>query len=142
MSTRIAGQHTSTETDTSQRWMFLNGEFVREGDVRIGIQTHALHNGTGVIEGIRAYWNAGRQQLYLLEVLAHYQRFHRSARIVRMAIPESPERLVDITVELLRRSDCREDTYIRPIFFKCLPEMSMNLAAISDSLAVHTFPLG
>jgi branched-chain amino acid aminotransferase len=142
MSTPIAGHQTSTEPDLGERWMFLDGEFVRERDVRIGIQTHALHNGTGVIEGIRAYWNAGRQQLYLLEVLAHYQRLHRSARIVRMAVPESPERLVAITQELLRRNDCREDTYIRPIFFKCLPEMAMNLAAISDSLAVHTFPLG
>src|SRR6266545_1890904 len=142
MSTRIAGQQTSAEPDLGERWMFLDGEFVQERDVRIGIGTHALHNGTGVIEGIRAYWNAGRQQLYLLEVLAHYQRLHRSARIVRMTVPESPERLVEVTQELLRRNECREDTYIRPIFFKCQPLMAMNLRAMTDSLAVHTYPLG
>jgi branched-chain amino acid aminotransferase len=59
-----------------------------------------------------------------------------------MIVPESPERLVAITRELLQRNDCREDTYIRPIFFKCQPLMSMNLRAMTDSLAVHTYPLG
>jgi branched-chain amino acid aminotransferase len=142
MSTGVADQPTSREPEAGERWMYLDGAIVREGEVRIPIQTHALHNGTGVIEGIRAYWNPDRRQLYLLEGLAHYQRFHRSARIVRMAVPEPAEQLVAVTKELLRLNHCREDTYIRPIFFKCQPLMSMNLSAMTDSLAVHTYPLG
>ena len=34
--------------------------------------THALHYGTGCFEGIRAYWNASQEQLYLLKGAAHY----------------------------------------------------------------------
>ena len=36
--------------------------------------THALHYGTGCFEGIRAYWNADHDQLYLLQGQAHYAR--------------------------------------------------------------------
>jgi hypothetical protein len=48
-------------------WVFHEGEFGRYNDVRLGLMTHALHYGTGVFEGIRAYWNSKQEQLYLLE---------------------------------------------------------------------------
>src|SRR5207248_530460 len=38
-------------------WVFYEGEFARYNDVRLGLMTHALHYGTAVFEGIRAYWN-------------------------------------------------------------------------------------
>jgi branched-chain amino acid aminotransferase len=143
MTTHVAGAHRpGMEPGAAERWMFFDGEYIREGDVRISVRANALHQGTGVLEGIRAYWNAARGQLYLLEGLAHYQRLQRSARIIRMSLPETPERLVDVTCELLRRNGCRENTYIRPLFFKSGTEMTVDMLAATDSLAVYTYPLG
>src|SRR5450756_2747482 len=53
-------------------WVFHEGEFGRYHDVKLGLMTHALHYGTGVFEGIRAYWNAKQEQLFLLEPAQHY----------------------------------------------------------------------
>jgi branched-chain amino acid aminotransferase len=143
MSTGVAGQQRpASEPDAGEHWMFLDGEFVREAAAPLSHRAHALHNGTGVIEGIRAFWNADHGQLYLLEGPAHYQRLHRSARIIRLSVPVPADRLVEVTAELLRRNGCREDTYIRPILFKQDPLMTTNLLGGRDSLAVLTYPLG
>src|SRR5438270_6969911 len=96
-------------------WIFFNGEFARYHDVHIGVMTHALHYGTGCFEGIRAYWNARREQLLLLQGPAHYQRLHRSARVLRMELPYDVGELMEITVELLRRNEYRTDAYVRPL---------------------------
>ena len=142
MTTGVVSHHRpAMEPNAAERWMFFDGRFVREGDVHVNIRANALHQGTGVIEGIRAYWNEDRRQLHLLEGLAHFQRLRRSARIIRMELPESPERLVEITLELLRRNECRENTYIRPIFFKSGTEMTVDQRVATDSLAVYTYPL-
>src|SRR5215471_3980106 len=61
----------------------FEAEFARYHDCHVGLMTHALHYGTGCFEGIRAYWNGDRGQLYLLQGPEHYQRLHRSARILR-----------------------------------------------------------
>ena len=47
-------------------WVFFNGEIVRYADAKVGLLTHGLNYGTGVFEGIRAYWNAEREQLFAL----------------------------------------------------------------------------
>ena len=52
-------------TPTPKIWM--NGDLVDWNDARIHVGTHTLHYGTGVFEGIRAYWNAEDDQLYALE---------------------------------------------------------------------------
>src|SRR5215467_6896372 len=81
-------------------WVFFEDEFARYHDVHIGVMTHALHYGTGCFEGIRAYWNGEREQLFLLQAPAHFERLLRSARVLHMQVPYSVEELVHITVEL------------------------------------------
>jgi len=45
-------------------WAFLDGKFVPIREAKISVMTHAFNYGTGVFEGIRAYWNAEEEQLY------------------------------------------------------------------------------
>ncbi|HMJ38406.1 MAG TPA: aminotransferase class IV, partial [Verrucomicrobiae bacterium] len=98
-------------------WVFHEGEFARYHDVRLGLMTHALHYGTGVFEGIRAYWNEKKEQLYLLQGAAHFERMRRSANVMRMILPHSTEELVNFTLDLLRRNEFKSDVYIRPLLY-------------------------
>jgi branched-chain amino acid aminotransferase len=123
-------------------WVFFEGEFARYHDVHIGVMTHALHYGTGCFEGIRAYWNPLREQLFLLQGPAHYARLHRSARILRMELPYSIDELMDITIELLRRNEYRTDAYVRPLVFTSVEQIGVSLAGLADSLLVYTSPMG
>jgi len=62
-------------------WAFFNGDFVPLRDAKVSVLTHAFNYGTGVFEGVRAYWNAEQKQLYGLHLLEHYQRLHRSCKV-------------------------------------------------------------
>jgi branched-chain amino acid aminotransferase len=123
-------------------WIFFDGEVVRYHDVHIGPMTHALHYGTGCFEGIRAYWNAAQEQLYGLQLSAHYDRLRRSASILRMRLPLATDELVGLTVDLLRRNEARTDTYIRPLVFVSAEEIGVRLHDLEQSFLIYTAPLG
>jgi branched-chain amino acid aminotransferase len=130
---------TSRYTDS---WVFFDGELVRYREAYLPPMTHALHYGTGCFEGIRAYWNAAHSQLYLLEGEAHYRRLRRSAAILRLQVPYSNERLIDWTLELLRRNEARTDSYIRPFVFVSAEEIGVRLHDLQQSFLIYTAPLG
>ena len=123
-------------------WAFFDGNFVPLRDAKVSVLTHAFNYGTGIFEGIRAYWNAGEGQLYGLHLIEHYRRLHRSARVMKIAIPYTAERLVEITIELLRRCDYREDCYIRPLAYKSSELIGVRLHDLEDSFTVFAVPFG
>ncbi len=125
-----------------QAWVFFNGEFRRYREARLGLMTHALHYGTGCFEGLRAYWSEERRQLYGLWLPEHYVRLHQSARALQMRLPHTVEELCEVTVELLRRNDYRENIYVRPILFKSDEVIGVRLHDIGDSFAILTSPMG
>jgi branched-chain amino acid aminotransferase len=123
-------------------WVFNEGEFAHYNDVRLGLMTHALHYGTGVFEGIRAYWNDKRQQLFVLHAVAHYERMRRSANVMRMTLPYSTEELVNFTVELLRRNQFKSDVYIRPLLYMSSEEIGVRLHNLNQSFFIYAIPFG
>ena len=123
-------------------WIFFEGEFARYHDVHLGVMTHALHYGTAVFEGIRAYWNEKRSQLYLLQAAAHYERMRRSANVMRMQLPYSTEELVNFTLELLRRNEFKSDVYVRPLLYTSSEEIGVRLHNLNRSFFIYSVPFG
>ncbi|HEY1455892.1 MAG TPA: branched-chain amino acid transaminase [Candidatus Dormibacteraeota bacterium] len=123
-------------------WVFYEGEFGRYNDVKLGLMTHALHYGTGVFEGIRAYWNAKAEQLFLLKPAAHYERMKRSANVMRMKLPYSTEELVNFTIELLRRNAFKSDVYIRPLLYASSEEIGVRLHNLDHAFFIYAIPFG
>jgi branched-chain amino acid aminotransferase len=111
-------------------------------DAKIGVMTHGFMYGTACFEGVRAYWNADQGQLYLLKGLAHYRRLRNSARVLMMDLPGSPESLVDLTIELLRRNDFREDAYVRPSVYKSSQAIGVRLHDLDHDFMIVTLPFG
>ena len=127
---------------TTELWAFFRGEFVPLRDANINVMTHGFNYGTAVFEGIRAYWNADEEQLFGLELLAHYERIHRSAGVLMMEVRQSPQELADITVELLRRDGLREDAYIRPIVYKSSETIGVRLHNLDADITIFAVPFG
>jgi branched-chain amino acid aminotransferase len=121
---------------------YLDGEFMPLADAKVSIATHALQYGTGVFEGIRAYWNAGHEQLYAFRLREHYERMAQSVRILRIALPADTEALTQLTVELLRKNGLRSDVYVRPLAFKAARSVKVALKGLRDGFAMYAFPLG
>jgi branched-chain amino acid aminotransferase len=144
--TRVLKQATPAATATADRstelWAFFRGELVPLRDANVNVMTHAFNYGTGVFEGIRAYWNGEQEQLYALDLLPHYERLLRSARLLMMELPYSAQQLADATVEMLRRDGLREDAYIRPIVYKSSEIIGVRLHNLDCDVTIFGIPFG
>jgi branched-chain amino acid aminotransferase len=99
------------------RYVMLDGEIVPWEEGKIHVSCHGFLYGTGVFEGIRAYWNEARRQLYVFELERHMDRLVRNVRILGLPDPPGRGDLVAWALDLLRANEVREDAYIRPVVF-------------------------
>jgi branched-chain amino acid aminotransferase len=126
----------------TNKYAFFRGEFVAIDQAQVSIMTHGLNYGTGCFEGIRAYWNDDEQDLYIFRLAEHYERMHRSARILRIDLPYTVKELNEITIELLHREGYRQDAYIRPLAFKADEIIGVRLHDLTDHFAMFAVPFG
>ncbi len=122
--------------------LFMNGEFVSAERGLIPVRTHGFAYGTGCFEGIRGYWSEQDQQLYLFRAREHYERLLRSCKTLQITLPYSVEQLIEITTELVRRNNQRQDVYIRPVAYKSDETIGVRLHGISDSFLITSEPFG
>ncbi len=123
-------------------WVFSDGDFVRFRDVRLSLMTHAFSYGTACFEGMRAYWSAEDDQLYLLQAAPHFRRLLRSARLLKINLPYDVDELVRLACEVLRRNSFRQDCFMRPNAYKSSEEIGVRLTGVKDSFAIHALPFG
>lgn len=123
--------------------IYFNNAFVPEEEAKISVRTHALQYGTGVFEGIRAYYNEEDDTLVGFRLLEHYQRMALSCKTVFMTLPHSPKELVDITAELLKKNFEASDIYIRPFAYKSEETVSsFDLSTLKDGFTIYTMSMG
>jgi branched-chain amino acid aminotransferase len=122
-------------------YVFMDGEFVQENNAKISVKTHAFLYGTSIFEGVRGYWNEENKQLYVFRMREHYERLHRSAKIMHMKPAYSVDEMCNLTVELLKKNAPETDTYIRPTMYKSAQTIGPKLTG-PDSFLVFTCPMG
>ena len=121
---------------------WFEGGFVPLEDAKVSIATHAFNYGTGCFEGIRGYWNEDHEQIYLVKLHHHFRRLLNSCRLLRIDIGLDVDRLCDIATEIVRRSDYREDVYLRPIAYKASPVIKVGLLHLQDAYCCFSAPMG
>lgn len=99
--------------------IWRNGEFINWDDARVHVMTHAIHYGSSVFEGIRAYHTERGTAVFRLT--EHIQRLINSAKVYRMDSKFSREDLCAAAVELVRDSEM-DECYLRPVIFRGLNE--------------------
>ena len=72
---------------------YFEGEYVPLRDAKVSIMTHAFMYGTATFEGIRGYWNAEQETLYVLFVREHLERLN--TRDLELQERQAYERLPD-----------------------------------------------
>jgi branched-chain amino acid aminotransferase len=122
--------------------VWMNGEFVPAEQAHLGIMTHGLSYGTGCFEGIRGYWNAEKEEVYLFRLREHFERWHRSCRILNFTLPYSVDGLIEISRELVRRNEQRQNVYLRPVAYKADELIGVRLHDLQDSFAIYSVPMG
>jgi branched-chain amino acid aminotransferase len=119
----------------------VNGRVTNSSEAALEVHAHAVSYGTGTFEGIRAYWNPRYEQLYLCEAVGHFERLHRSARILGLPLEFSVGELVEMTKDLLRVNDVRGHAYVRPILLQSGAVLPVRMHDVDVRLSMAVTPL-
>lgn len=121
--------------------VYFNGRTVPLREAQVNILTHALHYGTGVFEGIRGYWSAEAEDLFLVRCEDHYLRWKTNCRMLGIEPRPSVEELAELTAELVRLNGFRTDVYVRPLAYMSSPRIGVRPDGKSD-FAIVAVPFG
>lgn len=95
--------------------VWMNGKLVPWKDANIHIASHALHYGSSLFEGFRAYDTPKGTAILSLD--AHIKRLFNSCKMYRMEIPYTEEEFSTAVIETIKTNELKA-CYIRPIVYR------------------------
>ena len=124
-------------------YAYFQGKIVPIEEAKISIMTHAFNYGTGAFGGMRAYWNDEVHELYLFRPLDHFKRLLNSGKLLLMDLPYTPQSMLDLLIELLRKENYRgQDIYIRPLVYKSAEGIGVRLHDLACDFTMFATPFG
>jgi branched-chain amino acid aminotransferase len=105
------------------QWIWFNGKLVPWEKATVHVLTHALHYGSSVFEGVRAYETPRGVAIFRLR--DHTRRLFDSARIYRISMPFNPEALNDACRQVIAANNLKRGAYIRPLVFRGYGEIGV-----------------
>ena len=118
--------------------VWFDGRFVDADAPCAPLTSHAMHYGSGVFEGIRAYaTDDGGSAVFRLP--EHLERMRRGCELLGIAF--DPAEATRATLAVLRRNGHR-DAYVRPLAWCGTGSIGLDVSAVSKHLMVATFPTG
>ena len=120
-------------------YIWMDGELVPWDEATVHVLSNALHYGTGVFEGIRAYETGDGTAIFRLT--EHIERLHRSARVYRVPLEWSVEDLSDACRAVMRENEL-EAGYIRPLVYYGLGAIGLNPMGATSHTAIAAWRWG
>ena len=121
--------------------IWFDGKFVKHNNAKIPVTTHAIHYGTSIFEGIRAYWNGEKLNIFRLD--EHITRFRNSGKFYDITLNFSNKEIKNAIINLCKRNKIKTSCYIRPFYF--VGQYGINLH-VTKKAPTHTvifcFPFG
>ena len=121
--------------DDRDGYIWMDGEFVPWRDTKVHLLTHALHYGSAVVEGERAYNGV------IFKSRMHTERLHNSAKILGFEIPFTVDQIEDAKKEALAKSGL-ENAYIRAIAWRGSEMMGVSAQNNTIHLAIAVWHWG
>ena len=123
------------------KYVWFDGKFVTLDKANVPITTHAIHYGTSVFEGIRAYWN--EKNLFVFRLDEHVKRFRKSGQFYNISLNFSDKIISDAIIGICKKNKIKKSCYIRPFYF--VGDYGINLHVTEKAptnVAIFIFPFG
>ncbi|MEE8383579.1 MAG: branched-chain amino acid transaminase [Nitrosopumilus sp.] len=123
------------------KYVWFDGKYVLTENAKVPITTHAIHYGTSIFEGVRAYWNG--KNLYVFRLNEHVKRFRRSGQFYNISLNFSDKVITDAITGICKKNKIKKSCYIRPFYF--VGDYGINLHVTEKAptnVAIFTFPFG
>jgi branched-chain amino acid aminotransferase len=104
-------------------FIWFNGKLVPWERATVHVLAHALHYGSSVFEGVRAY--ATPRGVVIFRLHDHTRRLFDSAKIYRLQIPFTPEQLNDACHQVLAANELSKGAYLRPVALRGYGEIGV-----------------
>jgi branched-chain amino acid aminotransferase len=105
------------------QYIWFNGKLVPWEKATVHVLSHALHYGSSVFEGVRAY--ATPKGVVIFRLADHTRRLFDSAKIYRINIPFTPQQLNDAQREVVSANGLKNGAYLRPVAFRGYGEIGV-----------------
>ena len=113
------------------KYIWFNGEMVEWDRAQVHVMTHALHYGSSVFEGIRAYDTPNGTAIFRLK--EHIQRLFDSAKIYWMQMPFDKAAIEQACCDIVTKNDMKS-AYLRPLAF--IGNVGLGVLPKSDAVEV------
>ncbi len=123
------------------KFVWFDGKFTTLERANVPITTHAIHYGTSIFEGIRAYWNSKNLNIFRLD--DHIKRFRQSGKFYSIALNYSNEQISNAVIGLCKKNNMKRSCYVRPFYF--VGQYGINLHVDEKApthVAAFVFPFG
>jgi branched-chain amino acid aminotransferase len=123
------------------KYVWFDGKFVTLDKAKVPITTHAIHYGTSIFEGIRAYWNG--KNLFVFRLDEHIKRFRRSGQFYNISLNFSDKEISDAIIGICKKNKIKNSCYIRPFYF--IGDYGINLHVTEKAptnVGIISFPFG
>jgi branched-chain amino acid aminotransferase len=104
-------------------YIWFNGKLIPWEQATVHVLAHALHYGSSVFEGVRAYETPKGVAIFRLR--EHTQRLFDSAKIHRIVLPFQPEQINEACRQTVAANALARGAYIRPIAFRGYGEIGV-----------------
>ena len=123
---------------TSEK-VWFDGELIPWDQATVHVSAHALHYGSSVFEGIRAYPFPQGPAVFCLE--EHLDRLWASCKVYRMEIPFSRDQVRQAVLDTIRANG-HPECYIRPIVFRGWGTFSLDGRSCPTHVSIITVYMG
>jgi len=106
------------------QFIWFNGKLVPWEKATVHVLSHALHYGSSVFEGVRAYETPRGVAIFRLR--DHTRRLLDSAKIYRITMPFSAEQINEACRQVVASNSLTHGAYIRPIVFRGYGELGVS----------------
>jgi len=103
--------------------IWMDGKMVDWDEAKVHVCTHALHYGSGIFEGIRAYETENGTAVFRLK--EHIDRLFNSAKIFKMEIPYAQEEFRQAVKDTIKANKLKSG-YIRPLVYRGFEQLGIN----------------
>jgi branched-chain amino acid aminotransferase len=104
-------------TDAPPKHAWMNGKVIPWADCVVHGRSAGAFMGANVFEGVRAYWSAAQDELFVFKHDEHLQRLARSMKTVRLEVPYTLREIGHGALDLLRANEFRQDAHFIPVAF-------------------------
>ena len=126
---------------TISKYIWFDGKFLTHDKAKVPVTTHAIHYGTSIFEGIRAYKN--EENLFIFRLNEHVKRFRNYGKYYNISLRFSDNEIKKAIINLCRKNKIKKSCYIRPFYF--VGQYGINLHVTKKApthVAIFSFPFG